>query len=142
MSERNPRVSSAATSNSSQRYVAREGHMEKQGYFNRGWKRRFFVLRNQTLSYYGDAGEAKPKSVVPLAGSSVVAGLQSDSRAYTFGLKVGLALGGRTYALACASKDDRDVRLSWLLQVARQLSFHSTSYSHHHYQIFLMRRHG
>jgi hypothetical protein len=44
------------------------GYLTKQGHRVRNWKRRWFTLgEDGALTYYGSAGEAKPKGRVRLA---------------------------------------------------------------------------
>lgn len=51
--------------------VHKEGYMSKQGGSWKTWKRRFFVLRGNFITYYESEGEASPKGVINLDGCEI-----------------------------------------------------------------------
>ncbi len=70
----------------------------------RNWKKRYFILRKSTLTYYGTEGDKKPKGVIDLASGRGVRKkvhcllLEEDwPNEATEDLAFGLAVTGRTY---------------------------------------------
>lgn len=51
--------------------IIKAGWMTKQGGSRKSWRKRWFVLRNHTLSYYKDASDSSPLGIISLQGCSV-----------------------------------------------------------------------
>eukprot|EP00753_Platysulcus_tardus_P019036 PLAT7045.1.p1 GENE.PLAT7045.1~~PLAT7045.1.p1 ORF type:complete len:662 (+),score=284.46 PLAT7045.1:296-1987(+) len=87
--------------------AGRRGYLMKEGGFVRSWKRRWFVLTAETLSYYEDEGEGKPLGVIPLAGGSV--DFDREKRPNCFALYS--PAKSRTYIIEAATEEER---WSWM----------------------------
>lgn len=60
----------------------KEGYMHKRGDFNKGYQKRWFVLKGNLLFYYERRGEKEPIGVIVLEGCTVE--LSDDSDGFTF----------------------------------------------------------
>ncbi|KAI8094839.1 uncharacterized protein B0P05DRAFT_568082 [Gilbertella persicaria] len=85
-----------------------EGYLLKLGR-NKGWRKRWFVLRTDTLAYYEDDKEYSPHRIIPL--HHIIDSLEIDpiskSKQYCFKI----IIPKRSYVLCASSEADMD---SWL----------------------------
>eukprot|EP00771_Trimastix_marina_P000371 gnl/Trimastix_PCT/1390.p1 GENE.gnl/Trimastix_PCT/1390~~gnl/Trimastix_PCT/1390.p1 ORF type:complete len:202 (+),score=35.43 gnl/Trimastix_PCT/1390:43-648(+) len=63
--------------------LPKEGWLTKQGHVRKSWKTRWFVLQENTLSYYQNKN-AKPSGVIDLRGAAVKSGEDQTRRNYCF----------------------------------------------------------
>ncbi|KAJ4455748.1 putative dual adapter for phosphotyrosine and 3-phosphotyrosine and 3-phosphoinositide [Paratrimastix pyriformis] len=62
----------------------KEGYLTKQGHIRKNWKKRWFVLRDKTLSYYAKKNDAKPAGQINIAGSEIKSGEEATGKNYCF----------------------------------------------------------
>ncbi|KAL7312257.1 hypothetical protein PS15m_008040 [Mucor circinelloides] len=95
-------------SEESRNRVLIEGYLLKLGR-NKGWRKRWFVLRTDTLAYYEDDKEYSPHRIIPL--HHIIDSLEIDpvskSKQYCFKI----IIPKRSYVLCASTEDDMD---SWL----------------------------
>lgn len=60
--------------------VPRSGWLYKRGNLNSSWKRRWFVLRYQTLKYYKKSGDTKAKGFISLSAALLTPGTSDKMR--------------------------------------------------------------
>ncbi|PAA53267.1 hypothetical protein BOX15_Mlig014986g1, partial [Macrostomum lignano] len=76
--------------------IEKSGYLQKQGGSVKSWKRRFFVLSSNHLSYYAEQrSKGKPKGSIPLQGLEV---READDGKYCFELVKPPGLDGRIKA--------------------------------------------
>eukprot|EP00300_Choanocystis_sp_HF-7_P030520 c39374_g1_i1.p1 GENE.c39374_g1_i1~~c39374_g1_i1.p1 ORF type:complete len:113 (+),score=6.74 c39374_g1_i1:41-379(+) len=94
--------------------VDRCGYMTKLGHVIKTWKRRWFKLSGNTLSYYKNREDITPTGVIDLRNCRTVKVCMEPSIGRTHTLEV--AVPGRTYYLSC---DEDDEMNEWLGAISR-----------------------
>ncbi|KAH7828227.1 putative SH3 domain [Monocercomonoides exilis] len=64
----------------------KEGWLTKQGHLVKNWKRRWFVLRDGVLYYYGSKSDTKEKGMHDLRGCEVREAREQTQKPYSFNL--------------------------------------------------------
>lgn len=96
--------------------LVKEGYLIKRGGNVKSWKRRWFVVKDNKLAYYGAPGEKTPKGSIALAVSHVkpcpdearALGCPEDASIFE------LITTGRVYYIGAANAEDRD---AWMAAV-------------------------
>ncbi|XP_071790367.1 uncharacterized protein [Asterias amurensis] len=99
--------------------IDKEGILAKRGEINRGYQRRWFILKGNLLFYLEKKGDRDPVGVIILEGCRVELADSEDSQ-FTFQISFP-GDGARTYILSAYSQDDME---SWM----RALSCSSYDY--------------
>ncbi|XP_076452430.1 sesquipedalian-1-like [Babylonia areolata] len=96
------------------RFAASGGHPEKEGYLlkrgdlNKGFQRRWFVLKGNLLFYYEKRGDREPVGVIVLEGCTIEVADCEDVDNYAFQITFpGSAT--RTYILSADSQDELEI---------------------------------
>ncbi|KAI9307294.1 hypothetical protein BJ944DRAFT_262143 [Cunninghamella echinulata] len=101
-----------------------EGYLLKLGR-NKGWQKRWFVLRTDTLAYYEDDKEYSPHRIIPL--SHIKNSLQiepmSKNKQYCFKISI----PKRQYVLCASTENDMKSWLNALNIAVKQLNNNETS---------------
>lgn len=85
--------------------VDREGWLNKRGEVNRGYQRRWFVLKGNILFYFDRRGDKEPVSMIVLEGSTIE--LTEDEE--QFGFKIVFhGPNNRSYVLAAESQESME----------------------------------
>eukprot|EP00301_Raphidiophrys_heterophryoidea_P016435 c2600_g1_i1.p1 GENE.c2600_g1_i1~~c2600_g1_i1.p1 ORF type:complete len:144 (-),score=5.10 c2600_g1_i1:341-772(-) len=93
--------------------VDRCGYMTKLGNVVRNWRRRWFVLSGNTLSYFKNREDTTPAGVIDLRYCRTVkVCMDNVGRPYT----LEVAIPNRTYYLSC---DEEDEMNEWLGAISR-----------------------
>ncbi|XP_065831118.1 sesquipedalian-1-like [Oscarella lobularis] len=92
---------SVAAFATSQSPIDKEGHLQKKGEINKGYQRRWFVLKGNLLFYFERRGDKEPIGVIVLEKCSV--GLCDGGDPYSFYIAF-QGSGTRTYVL-CANNE-------------------------------------
>ncbi|GAN06545.1 transmembrane protein [Mucor ambiguus] len=104
-------------SEESRNRVLIEGYLLKLGR-NKGWRKRWFVLRTDTLAYYEDDKEYSPHRIIPL--HHIIDSLEIDpvskSKRYCFKI----IIPKRSYVLCASTEDDMDAWLNALVVAIRR----------------------
>lgn len=81
--------------------IDREGWLNKRGEMNRGYQRRWFVLKGNILFYFDRRGDKEPMGMIVLEGCTIE--LAEDEE--QFGFKIVFhGLNNRSYVLAAESQ--------------------------------------
>lgn len=91
----------------------KEGYLMKRGDFNKGYQRRWFVLKGNLLFYYEKRNDKEPIGVVVLEGCTIE--LSEDTDGFVFQIKFS-GSGCRTYVIAADSQEDME---SWMKVLSR-----------------------
>lgn len=91
----------------------KEGYLLKRGDFNKGYQRRWFVLKGNLFFYYEKRHDKEPIGVVILEGCTVE--LSEDTDGFVFQIKFS-GSGCRTYILAADSQEDME---DWMKVLSR-----------------------
>lgn len=91
----------------------KEGYLLKRGDFNKGYQRRWFVLKGNLLFYYEKRSDKEPIGVIILEGCTIE--LSEDTDGFVFQVKFS-ASGCRTYIIAADSQEDME---SWMKVLSR-----------------------
>lgn len=86
----------------------KEGYLHKKGEINKGFQKRWFVLKGNLLFYYEKKGSKEPLGVVILEGCTIE--LAEDADNFMFMINFA-ASGSRTY---CLSADCQETMESWM----------------------------
>lgn len=92
--------------------VDREGWLNKRGELNRGYQRRWFVLKGNILFYFDRRGDKEPVGMIVLEGSTVE--LAEDEEQFGFQI-VFHGPNNRNYALAAESQESME---QWMKALA------------------------
>ena len=92
----------------------KKGFLHKQGGNYKNWKRRYFILSENLLSYYKSPGDAQPIGVIQLLYSNVKL-MTNEEKDHVFGL----ITPARTY-LFCADTDPEVSNWMAALQMASE----------------------
>ncbi|KAI8992142.1 hypothetical protein BDF20DRAFT_90442 [Mycotypha africana] len=94
-----------------------EGYLLKLGR-NKGWRKRWFVLRTDTLAYYEDDKEYSPHRIIPL--QHIIDSLEIDpvSKHKLFCFKI--IIPKRSYVLCAPAEEDMDAWLNALVVAVRR----------------------
>ncbi|KAI8090497.1 hypothetical protein BDF21DRAFT_357069 [Thamnidium elegans] len=95
-------------SEESRNRVLIEGYLLKLGR-NKGWRKRWFVLRTDTLAYYEDEKEYSPHRIIPL--HHIIDSLEIDPVSKTKQYCFKIIIPKRSYVLCASTENDMD---SWL----------------------------
>ncbi|GAA5798581.1 hypothetical protein HPULCUR_003986 [Helicostylum pulchrum] len=95
-------------SEGSKNRVLIEGYLLKLGR-NKGWRKRWFVLRPETLSYYEDEKEYSPHRIIPL--HHIIDSLEIDPVSKSKQHCFKIIIPKRSYVLCASTENDMD---SWL----------------------------
>jgi len=87
--------------------VLKEGYLTKEGGGFKSWKRRWFVLRNDALSYFKKEGDAEPIGVISLLSTGIIKSADRKKKLNTFEVPT----PSRTFFLCAENEADRQ---SWL----------------------------
>ncbi|KAL9541720.1 hypothetical protein MBANPS3_008960 [Mucor bainieri] len=113
-------------SEESRNRVLIEGYLLKLGR-NKGWRKRWFVLRTDTLAYYEDDKEYSPHRIIPL--HHIIDSLEIDpvskSKQYCFKI----IIPKRSYVLCASTEDDMDAWLNALVVAIRRAKKEAASES-------------
>ncbi|KAK2586619.1 hypothetical protein KPH14_011492 [Odynerus spinipes] len=92
--------------------VDREGWLNKRGEVNRGYQRRWFVLKGNILFYFDRRGDKEPVGMIVLEGCTIE--LAEDEE--QFGFKIVFhGLNNRSYVLAAESQESME---QWMKALA------------------------
>ena len=94
---------------------SKEGYLTKQGMIRKNWKTRWFILRNNTLSYYKSKLSAKPISRLDISQAGAVEYDNSKEKEYCFRIE----LPHRTFYMHAGSAEDCD---NWVELLRSKLS--------------------
>ncbi|KAI9317604.1 hypothetical protein BX666DRAFT_1857195, partial [Dichotomocladium elegans] len=104
--------------------VMMEGYLLKLGR-NKGWRKRWFVLRQDTLAYYEDDKEYKSHRIIPL--ESIIDSLEIDpiskNKRYVFKI----VILKRSYVVCASSEDERSAWLDALNAPLRRVRSKSST---------------
>ncbi|KAF9419434.1 hypothetical protein BGZ94_009428, partial [Podila epigama] len=89
--------------------VVRQGHLIKLGNAYKTWKKKWFVLRGDNLTYYKNTKEYQPHGIIPL--NTVIDCLQTDPVSKTKQYCLRIVTSKRSF-VCCAP--DEDTLLQWL----------------------------
>ncbi|XP_031561233.1 switch-associated protein 70-like [Actinia tenebrosa] len=92
--------------------IDKEGYLNKKGELNRGYQRRWFVLKGNLLYYFERKGDKEAIGVVILENCHVELA-ESEDQLYAFQISYGGA-GSRTYVLGADSSQEME---SWMKAV-------------------------
>ncbi|XP_017893528.1 sesquipedalian-1 isoform X1 [Ceratina calcarata] len=92
--------------------VDREGWLNKRGELNRGYQRRWFVLKGNILFYFDRRGDKEPVGMIVLEGSTIE--LAEDEEQFGFQI-VFHGPNNRNYALAAESQESME---QWMKALA------------------------
>lgn len=95
-------------SEESRNRVLIEGYLLKLGR-NKGWRKRWFVLRTDTLAYYEDEKEYSPHRIIPL--HHIIDSLEIDPVSKSKQHCFKIIIPKRSYVLCASTENDMD---SWL----------------------------
>lgn len=92
--------------------IDREGWLNKRGEVNRGYQRRWFVLKGNILFYFDRRGDKEPMGMIVLEGCTIE--LAEDEE--QFGFKIVFhGLNNRSYVLAAESQESME---QWMKALA------------------------
>lgn len=91
----------------------KEGYLLKRGEYNKGYQRRWFVLKGNLLFYYDKRHDKDPIGVVILEGCTIE--LSEDTDGFVFQIKFS-GSGNRTYLIAADSQVDME---AWMKVLSR-----------------------
>lgn len=92
--------------------VDREGWLVKRGEVNKGYQRRWFVLKGNLLFYFEKRGEKEPVGVIVLEGCTIELAEDEDQ----FGFKIVFhGTGNRSYILGAESQESME---QWMKALA------------------------
>ena len=91
----------------------KEGYLLKRGDFNKGYQRRWFVLKGNLLFYYEKRHDKEPIGVIILEGCTIE--LSEDTDGFVFQIKFS-GSGCRTYIIAADSQEDME---EWMKVLSR-----------------------
>lgn len=91
----------------------KEGYLLKRGEYNKGYQRRWFVLKGNLLFYYDKRHDKDPIGVVILEGCTIE--LSEDTDGFVFQIKFS-GSGNRTYIIAADSQEDME---AWMKVLSR-----------------------
>lgn len=91
----------------------KEGYLLKRGDFNKGYQRRWFVLKGNLFFYYEKRHDKEPIGVIVLEGCTVE--LSEDTDGFVFQIQFS-GSGCRTYILAADSQEDME---DWMKVLSR-----------------------
>ena len=94
---------------------SKEGYLTKQGMIRKNWKRRWFILRNNILSYYKSKLSAKPIGRLDISLAGAVEYDNSKEKEYCFRIE----LPHRTFYMHAGSAEDCD---NWVELLRSKLS--------------------
>jgi WD40 repeat protein len=83
----------------------KSGWLYKRGNLNSSWKKRWFVLRYQTLKYYKKSGDSKPKGFIPLSAALITPGTSEKMRRL-FGWEIGSMKYSRVFIIHADSESE------------------------------------
>lgn len=86
----------------------KEGYLEKKGDLNKGFQKRWFVLKGNLLFYYERKGDKDPLGMIVLEGCTIE--LAEDVKNFMFMINFSSS-GSRTY---CLSAHSQDLMESWM----------------------------
>lgn len=92
--------------------IDREGWLQKRGELNKGFQKRWFVLKGNLLFYFEKPGDKEPLGVVILEGCTIE--LAEDDEPYIFKI-VFHGPGNRSYILGAESQDSME---QWMKALA------------------------
>jgi hypothetical protein len=99
--------------------ITKQGFLMKKGQINTAYKRRYFILKNDTLFYFKDSEDMfHPQGVMYIAGSSIDPDPKDQKASYCFVLK---ASGGKdkTHVLQAESQEDKKSWISAILEKSK-----------------------
>lgn len=91
----------------------KEGYLLKRGEYNKGYQRKWFVLKGNLLFYYDKRHDKDPIGVVILEGCTIE--LSEDTDGFVFQIKFS-GSGNRTYLIAADSQVDME---AWMKVLSR-----------------------
>lgn len=91
----------------------KEGYLLKRGEYNKGYQRRWFVLKGNLLFYYEKRNDKDPIGLIILEGCTIE--LSEDTDGFVFQIKFS-GSGNRTYIIAADSQEDMEV---WMKVLSR-----------------------
>ena len=91
----------------------KEGYLLKRGEYNKGYQRKWFVLKGNLLFYYDKRHDKDPIGVVILEGCTIE--LSEDTDGFVFQIKFS-GSGNRTYIIAADSQEDME---AWMKVLSR-----------------------
>ncbi|KAM0724607.1 Sesquipedalian-1 [Formica fusca] len=92
--------------------IDREGWLNKRGEVNRGYQRRWFILKGNILFYFDRRGDKEPMGMIVLEGCTIE--LAEDEE--QFGFKIVFhGLNNRSYVLAAESQESME---QWMKALA------------------------
>ncbi|XP_064620557.1 sesquipedalian-2-like [Lineus longissimus] len=86
--------------------VDKEGHLMKKGEVNKGYQKRWFILKGNLLFYFEKKGDKEPIGVIVLEGCTVEL-FEQQTDAYTFAIKFP-GPGCRSYILAADNQEEME----------------------------------
>jgi len=98
----------------------RNGYLTKEGDKIKTWKKRWFRIHDNWLSYYNDASDTAPIKSINVKGGKAFNALSkcSSQRPYVFEFRV----GGKVYYLNASSEDDKSAWMKALNQVIEKVN--------------------
>ena len=106
---------------SSYQLQQKAGYLQKEGDVWRTWKRRYFVLSSQLLSYYSDRDATTPKGHIQLQGAEVRVSQRSDRSGWLFEVYRDEAeTQHRVYYLQADSEVERD---EWIAAIKNNILY-------------------
>ncbi|KAI8334606.1 hypothetical protein BC941DRAFT_431668 [Chlamydoabsidia padenii] len=94
-----------------------EGYLLKLGR-NKGWQKRWFVLRTDTLAYYEDEKEYSPHRIIPLEHIMDTLEIEAISKNKQYCFKI--IIPKRNYVLCASTEDDMEAWLNALSVAVRR----------------------
>jgi hypothetical protein len=91
------------------REFEKRGFLTKQGEKNKGWRKRYFILQENELSYYKSEKDSTPAGTIILEPSTMISFI--DERQVEKQNCFAIVLGKRTYYLNC---DDDEQLNEWI----------------------------
>ena len=91
----------------------KSGWLYKRGNLNSSWKKRWFVLRYQTLKYYKKSGDSKPKGFIPLSAAILTPG-SSEKMRRLFGWEISSMKYSRVFVIHADSEKEMKEWMSCL----------------------------
>lgn len=78
--------STAAPGSASGDPLFMQGYMTKEGHVRKNWKRRWFVLQDQTLKYFANMGDEQPAGEIQMSGAKIEDAPQKKKGDNCFGI--------------------------------------------------------
>eukprot|EP00742_Colponemidia_sp_Colp-10_P000606 GILJ01000662.1.p1 GENE.GILJ01000662.1~~GILJ01000662.1.p1 ORF type:complete len:128 (-),score=12.14 GILJ01000662.1:137-520(-) len=103
----------------------KEGYLTKQGGFVKNWKRRYFVLRDNVITYFKTPTSTSPQGIIPLDQCLAV---KSADDVINKCCSFIVSIPGRTYYILAESDEERD---EWIRAVGRSIVVYSGALNYH-----------